>query len=57
MVKFSARGKELEIPKYLLDKYPNSLPSLLCNRNDIPVAKINEAIYLDVDPKHIESIY
>lgn len=57
MVKFNARGKEFDIPKYLLNKYPDSLPTLLSNSEDIPVFKINNAIYLDIDPKHIESIY
>lgn len=56
MVLFSARGKEFDIPKYLLRKHPNSLMYLLSNNVNIPIFKINNAIYLNIDPLHQKSI-
>lgn len=52
MVLFSARGKEFDIPRHLLKKHPSSLMYLLSNSTTIPILKINNAIYLNIDPLH-----
>lgn len=56
MVKFNARGKEFDIPKYLLNKHPDSLMCLLSNSDSIPVFRVDGAIYLNVDPLHLKFI-
>lgn len=60
MIKFNARGKDFYIKERLLEKYQNSLLYLLSNTNmnsNITVSKINDSIYLDINPKYLRYIY
>lgn len=55
--KFSARGIEFIIPNIFLKNHPDSLMCMLGNpKFDIPIDKINDAIFLDIDPCNIELV-
>lgn len=55
--KFNIRGTIIEIPLLLLKRKPESLLYMLSNPSfDAPIDKINDAIYVDIDPNNIEII-
>lgn len=55
--KFNARGTIFTIPNFLLKKFPDSLMCMLSNpKFDIPIDKIDDSIYIDVDPTNIDII-
>lgn len=59
MIKFNARGTFFSIPKYLLEKKPETLLCVLASTElnaSIPIDSIQESIYIDVDPKYIDDI-
>ncbi len=56
LVNFSARGTKFQIPRQILENKPESLLYVLSNDIDIPIDKIDECIYVDVNPIHIKSI-
>lgn len=57
LCKFSARGTIFSIPQLLLKRKPESLLYMLSDpKFNISVDKIDDAIYVDVDPSNIEVI-
>ena len=56
MIKFSARGEQFSIPNKLLEKYPESMLYILSNNSDFPIDRLDECIYVDVNPFTIDSI-
>lgn len=57
MIKYSARGTEFTISKKLLQKYPDSLMSILENNsNNIHKDKLNDCLFIDVNPNSIKYI-
>ena len=50
IIKFSARGTDFSIPKKLLENFPESMLCIISNTNEnIPINKINECIYVDIN--------
>lgn len=56
LVDFSARGTKFQIPKKILERRPESLLSVLGRDTDIPIDKIDDCIYIDINPIHISYI-
>ena len=57
IIKFSARGTEFSIPKKMLENYPESMLYIISNTCDqMPVDKIDECIYIDVNTFSIDTI-
>ncbi len=57
IIKFSARGTEFQIPKILLKNKPKSLLFIMSDADfNVPIDKINNCIYIDVNPLHINFI-
>lgn len=57
MIKFSARGTEFTLSHKLLQKYPDSMLCMLAdNPNNFSIDKINDHIFVDINPANIDSI-
>lgn len=56
IIEFSARGTNFSLPKKLLDKYPETMLSMLDSNVDIPIDKIDDNIYVDINPNSIGPI-
>lgn len=56
LITFSARGTKIFIPKALLKKYPDTLLCNICNYDNIPTDKINNEIFIDINPANISTV-
>lgn len=56
MMTFNARGTKFSIPKSLLKRHPDTLLNSVCLYNNIPMDKINDGIFVDIDPSNISMI-
>lgn len=56
IVKFCARGTNFVLPNILLNKYPETMLSMLSNNMDIPIDKIDGSIYVDISPYSINYV-
>ncbi len=57
LIRFSARGTEFKIPLLQLERRTESMLYMLATTDpNIPIDKINDAIYIDIDPFHINEI-